>query len=147
MGTPSTVKGTPQFMAPELLEQLFGLTITHSTSHGSASTNLYAADIWSLGEIIFQMLTKQSAFPQLPQLILYVQNLQPFPNAVLARYGVSSCGQHFISSTMPHSPDSRLKAIQALNHEWMEKYKPYLSPHIATSTRYCTPSRLCTSRI
>jgi serine/threonine protein kinase len=67
LGTPSIVRGTPQFMVPELRE----FTAAHSTSHGSASTNPYAADMWSLGEIAFQMLTKQPAFPQL----LHVEKL------------------------------------------------------------------------
>jgi len=116
-------------MAPELL----GLP----TSDSLASTNPYAADIWSLGEIAFQMLTKQPAFPQLFQLVLYVQGSQPFPNALLAHYGVSSCGQHFLSSAMLQSPGNRLKAIQAWNHEWIEQCKP---SRPMTSARYCTPS-------
>jgi serine/threonine protein kinase len=120
------MKGTLQFMAPELL----GLTTTYST-------NPYAADMWSLGEIAFQMLTQQPSFPQLSQLILYVQGSQPFPSTLLARYGVSNGGQNFISSTMLQSPDNRLNAIQAWNHEWMEQYKSSrLSPHPLTSARY-----------
>jgi len=115
-------------MAPEL----HGLT-THSTSHSSESINQCAADMWSLGEIVFQMLTKKPAFPQLSQLILYTQGSKPFPNSLLRQYGVSSCGQDFVLSAMLLSPDSRLKAIQAWNHEWIEKYK---SLCIATSARY-----------
>jgi serine/threonine protein kinase len=140
---PSTVKGTPQFMAPELL----GFA-THSTSHNSKSTNQCAADMWSLGEIVFQMLTKKPAFPQLSQLILYIQGLQRFPNSLLTQHGVSSCGQDFILSVMLLSPDSRLKALQAWNHEWMEKYKSsYLSSCLTTPARYQTLSRVCASCI
>lgn len=138
---PSTVKGTPQFMAPELL----GLA-TLSPSLSSESTNQCAADMWSLGEIVFQMLTKKPAFPQRSQLILYIQGSHPFPNFLLTQCGVSSCGQDFILSAMQLSPDSRLKALQACNHEWMEKFKPsHLSSCIATPARYQTLSRVCGS--
>ena len=128
-------------MAPELL----GLTASHSTNHGLESASPYAADMWSLGEIAFQLLTKQPAFPQLPQLILYVQDLQPFPNSLLTQQSVSDFGQQFISSTMLPSPDSRLKAPQALSHKWIEGCKsPCLGLGLATSVRYCTLSRLHT---
>jgi serine/threonine protein kinase len=140
---PSTVKGTRQFMAPEVL----GFT-AFTNSRGSGLTDHFAADMWSLGEIAFQMLTKQPAFPQPYQFMQYAQGLQPFPNSLLMQSGVSSHGQHFISFTMLPSPASRLKVAQAWNHEWMEKRtSSYLRPHLTTSARYCTPSRPRTSSI
>ena len=79
--------------------------------------------MWSLGEIIFQMLVKQPAFPQIPQLMQYVQGLQPFPSAVLVKHGVSSSAQRFISSTMIPLPEDRLTAAQAWSHNWIMQCK------------------------
>ena len=129
------MKGTLQFMAPELLRL---------TTHDVAHTNAYAADMWSLGETVFQMLTKQPAFPQFPQLLSYIQGSQPFPDAVLAGYGVSRSGQNFISSTMLPSPDNRLTVIQAWDHEWIALYKTSCP---VTSDRYISPSIAYTANI
>ena len=72
--------------------------------------------------------------------------LAALPQFPLTQQSVSSCGQNFILSTMLPSPESRLKAAQALSHEWVEKCKsPYLCSSLATPVRYCTPSRPCAS--
>jgi serine/threonine protein kinase len=131
---PSTVKGTLQFMAPEL--------IFTTTSNEPASINGYAADMWSLGEVAYQMLTKRPAFPLL-DLLQYVQGSRPFPSSILVQFNVSNHGQHFMSSTMLPAPDNRLNTEQAWNHDWIRQFSSSISsPPVTEPARYCTLSAI-----
>jgi serine/threonine protein kinase len=112
----STLKGTLGFMAPEL--------------HGFAeagkepsSNNAQAADMWSLGELAFQMLTKEPTFRNMGRLFSYVQDPQSFPSAPLHAHSVSLSGLDFITSTMTPAPEKRPTAEIALQHHWMEPYR------------------------
>ncbi|OCK79014.1 kinase-like protein [Lepidopterella palustris CBS 459.81] len=131
LGVPSTMRGTPHFIAPEIYS-----SIANSTGNAPVFLNPYAADMWALGEIAFQMLTKQPSFKDPFQLFLHAQNPQinPFPVSLLMQHNVSASGQAFISSLMPVSPERRLTVVQALDHEWVEQCKLSCpSPTSATS--------------
>jgi serine/threonine protein kinase len=134
LGAPSTVRGTPQFIAPEL----FGSFVT-STGQAAVSVNPYAADIWALGEIAFQMLTKQPSFKSVFQLLQYAHDSQnnPFPVSLLMRYNISAIGQAFVSSLMSVSPERRLTVVQALEHQWIKQLRlSYSSPRPVVLKRY-----------
>ena len=111
----ATIVGTPGFMAPELNEFLV-------PRQESDSIDEYAADMWSLGEITFQILTSQPSFANAVRLLSYIRDEQPFPTASLHSHGVSATGQKFIISIMCISPIKRLTADQALKHDWVEQY-------------------------
>jgi serine/threonine protein kinase len=119
-------------MAPEL----YG-------NNEKASISGYAVDMWSLGEIAFQMLTKKPTFPQLFNLIKYVEGVQPFPNSTLTQFRVSDYGKSFISSTMLPIPNDRLNSEDAWNHDWIKPWKSSL-PVVqgVESTRYFTLSTI-----
>ena len=128
------MRGTPRFIAPELF--LHNHDATDSTP---VSRNPYAADMWALGEITHQILTKQSSFMDTYQLFLYVQNSKtsPFPVSVLIQSGVSASGQIFVSSLMSVSPEKRFTVIQALSHEWIKQLKlSYMTPGSVLPNRY-----------
>ena len=84
----------------------------------------YAADMWSLGEILFQILTGKSCFANINDLYCYVHNIQTFPVAALDNSKVTSEGQDFIKVLMVPAPDKRLPARQALDHIWLKGCKP-----------------------
>ena len=104
-------------MAPELK----GVVVPEREQN---TPNGYAADIWALGEITYQMMTSRPSFTNLIILCSYVQNMQTFPLALLEKIGISASGQEFITSTMSASPENRLTASQALNHSWLRDCKP-----------------------
>jgi WD40 repeat protein len=105
------LKGTLGFIAPEL--------------HGFTPLGThFAPDMWSLGEISFQLLTKQPVFKSVALFATYAIQGQTFPSADLLAYNVSSVGQNFISSLMVPTPEKRLTAEQALTHQWMKNYLP-----------------------
>ncbi|KAF2096302.1 kinase-like protein, partial [Rhizodiscina lignyota] len=102
---PSTVKGTQQFMAPELLG--FG-----SKPGDDNKTSLYAfaADMWAFGEMIFQLTTKKPVFPKLSDLAAYASGTLRFPEVALNQVNMSSCGRNFLLFAMSSRPQIRLSA-------------------------------------
>src|ERR1700743_108806 len=77
------LKGTLGFIAPEL----HGLT--------PAGTP-FAADMWPVGEISFQLMTKQPVFKSIGLLATYTTQGHTFPSTDLLAHNVSTPGRNFI---------------------------------------------------
>jgi WD40 repeat protein len=103
------LKGTLGFIAPELHEL---------TPAGTP----FAADMWALGEIAFQLMTKQPVFKSFGRLAGFATQNDTFPSGELLTYHVSTPGQDFIFSLMVPTPGRRLTAEAALKHQWMMRY-------------------------
>jgi serine/threonine protein kinase len=114
----STVKGTMPYMAPELLSHEPGrmIMIDHQ-----------AADMWSLGEMVFRMLTKTPAFGP-GTLYHYLARPDLFPSYKLIEKGVSHQAVDFIQSLMKPPPESRLRSVAALYHPWLQICRPSEMP-------------------
>jgi serine/threonine protein kinase len=80
----------------------------------------YAVDIWAVGEIVFQMLTKQPTFKHPGMLYVYVNKPEILPCDLLLDAQVSQPGVEFILSAMRPIPDDRITAEKALHHRWMD---------------------------
>jgi serine/threonine protein kinase len=123
------LRGTLGFIAPEL----------HGFFPGNGGQDLnpknpYAADMWSLGEIAFQLLVKKQTFANLGFLYAYVQNTQSFPSEMLIAQGCKTSCQDFIKLLMKPASRDRLTADQALSHEWIQEFA-------STSSSPTVPSR------
>ena len=116
----STLKGTMRYMAPEL----FGFVRSNEESDLCKGQ---AADMWALGEIAFQMLTKEQTFEDMSLLSSYVQSLSIFPSAALRAHNVSEVGIDFIKSVMLPRPEDRQTAAKALLQAWMEPHNSYIT--------------------
>jgi serine/threonine protein kinase len=79
----------------------------------------YAADIWALGEIVFDILTKEHVFAGPGSLSLY-KSPQDFPADKLCDVGVTQIGITFVKSLMQPHPDDRVTAKVALEDPWLE---------------------------
>jgi serine/threonine protein kinase len=101
----STMKGTLRYMAPELRR----FTPRHTD---------YATDIWSLGEVSYEMLTKETSFSD-PELLGYIENPDSFPVQKLSNHNVSQQATQFIKGCMQPYPRKRLSVEQGLNTKWM----------------------------
>ena len=107
----ATIGGTEAFMAPELrgyLDDIKPKTVA----------DLQAADIWALGEIVFQMLTGEHTFRTPPELVKYCNNQKSFPFKRLPEETTKD-GQEFIVGMMAPLPQHRMTTIQCMEHSWM----------------------------
>jgi serine/threonine protein kinase len=130
----STLKGTLRYMAPELLGFV-------ESGEESDSRNVQAADMWALGEIAFQMLTKEPTFKYISLLSTYVRSPDSFPSAVLRAHDVSEAGINFINSIMQPKPEDRQTTAKALVQAWMEPYSSHTTGKTSSvSTEYVSPN-------
>jgi len=80
--------------------------------------DLQAADIWALGEIVFQMLTGGHTFRTPPELVEYCNGQQSFPFKRLPKESAKD-GREFIVGMMAPLPQHRMTTIQCMEHSWM----------------------------
>ena len=105
--TSNSLKGTPYWMAPEVLKR---------TGHR------FAADIWSLGCTVIEMLTGTPPWSQVSQnfeeiIKFIISGMQPpFPHTV------SRECQHFLNCCLDTNPNNRLTAKELLNHKWIKRF-------------------------
>jgi serine/threonine protein kinase len=125
----STVKGTPQYMAPELT--------THEAGSGIRVDNR-ASDMWSLGEMSHRMLTATAAFSSQLSLFRYMIWSDSLPFQELAKHGASGDVESFIRALMKPTPEHRLTSDKALEHTWIQRCKP--SSVIRVPSRIFTPT-------
>ncbi|CAP92761.1 Calcium/calmodulin-dependent protein kinase type [Penicillium chrysogenum] len=111
-GQSTTIKGTPRYFAPEI----WGFA-----ERGSA----YAIDIWAVGEIVFEILTKKPAFAT-PGLLAGYKAKQDFPVIMLTDAGIRQPGVDFVLSLMCPRPNDRMTATSAISDAWIQS--PMLQP-------------------
>ncbi|KAK3169499.1 hypothetical protein OEA41_008882 [Lepraria neglecta] len=128
----STLKGTLRYMAPELLGFV-------EPGEESDSHNAQAADLWALGEISFQMLTKEPTFKYINLLSTYIRSPDSFPSAALRGYNVSEVAIDFIKSLMQPKPEDRQTTSKALLQAWMLPYNSHTT-ETSVSTEYVWPT-------
>ncbi|EXM12387.1 hypothetical protein FOTG_19112 [Fusarium oxysporum f. sp. vasinfectum 25433] len=107
----STVIGTAEYMAPELLKILPGVN--------------YPADLWAVGAMVFRLLTKDPFLSDRMALINYCTEPDKlFPRKPLEMCKVSQDGQIFIQALMRPEPEERPDSRAALNHAWIRPCMP-----------------------
>ncbi len=121
----STMKGTLRYMAPELLGFV-------EPGEESIMRNAQAADMWALGEIAFQMLTKDPTFKSINLLSNYVRSADNFPSAALRAHVVSEVGIDFIRCSMRPKPEDRQTTAKALLQAWMEPWNSHTGGKISS---------------
>ncbi|KAF7512426.1 hypothetical protein GJ744_001361 [Endocarpon pusillum] len=111
-GPTTVIKGTTTFMAPELLGYLDRL-------RPKSIADFKAADIWALGEIIFQMLTGETTFQNPMELMTYCIGQREFP---LHRLPISAAAdsREFIMRLMMVLPQDRMTTTQCIQHCWIK---------------------------
>ncbi|KAI5843102.1 kinase-like domain-containing protein [Morchella snyderi] len=102
-----TFTGSRKYMAPEIWGILQSDTNTYTT----------AVDVWSLGCMVYAMLTKEPPFPEPRGLIDYVQGRVRFPPKELEN--VSTLAVEFMASLLMPLPADRATAEQARQHSWV----------------------------
>ncbi|KAF8417354.1 kinase-like domain-containing protein [Tirmania nivea] len=97
------------YMAPEFYE-----------FNGDTGVFTDRADSWSVGCILYRVITGADIFPNLLTMVKYFNSGQPSPREGLMAQGLSETGILFIESLLHKNPHRRLSAIDALKHLWLE---------------------------
>ncbi|BCR96273.1 uncharacterized protein AKAW2_21213S [Aspergillus luchuensis] len=105
-----TACGTMGFMAPEVLH------LVDDTKEDSTFTS--AVDIWSLGCLLYYILTKQTPFSKYELLRDYAKGRTAFPDGHLKEYHVSRQGRKFIERLLDPLPEARPSASADLTSYW-----------------------------
>ncbi|KAM3510134.1 hypothetical protein MY10362_000173 [Beauveria mimosiformis] len=101
-------QGTIGFAAPEAM----GI-INAGRSYTSA------VDMWSLGAVVYMILTGTVPFSDLQKVLSYCTGKSRFPSGMLDRQSVSRDGQQFIMALMVPDGRQRLTSTTAAKHSWM----------------------------
>ena len=83
-----------------------------------------AIDIWSIGIICFEMLTKKKPFPLREDIIEYYDGMTESPVNQLRDINSSKEAIKFVSALMSARPHERPTAEEALRLEWLTKPRP-----------------------
>ncbi|TNV79747.1 hypothetical protein FGO68_gene8048 [Halteria grandinella] len=103
----NTVAGTPYYMAPEVFEGEYN----------------QQCDVWSLGVIMYVLLSGYLPFQgDTRQKILskIMKGAMHFNHPEFIK--VSKEGKHLITQLLKVDPNERLTSLQALQHEWFQKF-------------------------
>lgn len=111
-----TYVGTQHFQAPEILGYI--------DEESSEYTN--AVDLWSLGCVTYELLTRVVPFATARSLSLYCKGKTPFPKEPLVAQGVSNTAVNFIEGLMRPNPLERLTVDTAIEDPWLTQ--PASSP-------------------
>lgn len=112
--------GTLDYMAPEIL--------MGNNDEDEALSYTLAVDVWSLGCVLFRLLTQRLPFPLEKDLRLYLRQKNPFPTDVLIQHNVSKGGALFVSEMMKSNPADRITVNDALLHSWASIQESELTP-------------------
>lgn len=102
-----TEVGTENYTAPEIVGLLSG-----------RSSYSNAVDMWSLGCLVYYMLTKKMPFPTMRRLNHYITT-GVFPETDLDDSNTSPAATEFIVKLMKRQPVDRLTPEQALEDPWL----------------------------
>lgn len=131
------------YAAPEMEGSSFG-------TRGNDFEYTNAVDIWSLGCVVYKMLTGQVPFSSRPQLSDFYNDRVPFPTDPLLAKGVSSSAMAFVQALIKPDPSDRLLVEAALRspwipitdpedvellRDWSEPLQPAVEPLVDTQNR------------
>mmetsp|Transcript_134423 Transcript_134423/g.268274 ORF Transcript_134423/g.268274 Transcript_134423/m.268274 type:complete len:669 (+) Transcript_134423:3-2009(+) len=94
--------GSLQYLAPEVLKRSYNEKV----------------DIWSIGSIMYTLLTSQSIFRGTDKEVLR-KTVVGKPDFSRRFFILSESARHFISSLLATSPTKRLSASEAVKHTWL----------------------------
>ncbi|KAH0611877.1 uncharacterized protein H6S33_011142, partial [Morchella sextelata] len=104
-----TTAGTRPFMVPEVW------------GFGDQNTSSYttAVDIWSLGCLVYFMITKELPFPEARNLINFLHGRDTFPPGTAVALTIPHSAIGFISSLLQPLPAEQASASKAQLHSWL----------------------------
>ena len=114
--TESTLRFTWNFQSPEV----DGYKESKKLPDGAQDDT--PRDIWALGEICFQMLTKKPTFGDAKSRSDYFRGEAKFPVDILKSCRVPEPAQNFIERAMKVEPTDRITAEAGCDHQWIKPF-------------------------
>lgn len=111
-----TMVGTPDYIAPEVFPFLLD---DEGNENEDSFQYTVAVDMWSLGCVLFRLLTRQLPFPSTKCLGPYCRSKRSFPTGPLRENGVSEDGIAILLEMMKPYPSDRLTVTAAMVHPWV----------------------------
>ena len=108
-----TYAGTPSYMAPEIT------ILEKKECRSRGATYNQKADCWSLGVILYTMLSGNSAFPAGSDQMQRVLSGRYGPMTGFRWAGISKEAKDLISSLLEVEVERRLSSNQILQHPWI----------------------------
>lgn len=105
--------GSEHHMAPEMICGNYD-----DTNDEEALPFTLAVDMWSLGNVLFRLLTRQLLFVSPSSLVRYYGSRVPFPITALNQNDISKDGIAIISEMMKPGHADRINVSAALHHSW-----------------------------
>ncbi|KAK4452641.1 kinase-like domain-containing protein [Podospora aff. communis PSN243] len=127
----TTIRGTESFMAPE--------TRGFPFIGDPMLANPFAADMWSLGEVVFRALSGRATFADPQALSDYQKKEAGFPTHVLRDSNVTPAAESFVLALMSANPSARMTADETLQHPWLGTHA---DPTLQVPSRPFSDSRL-----
>lgn len=111
-----TFCGTLAYVAPEVITGKYDLQL----SQGSPNNYSNLVDIWSLGCLVYVLLTSHLPFngKTQPQMFQKIKSGE-YHESPLNSYKISAAGRDFLKCCLQVDPSQRITAEQALQHEWL----------------------------
>ncbi|KAK2821789.1 hypothetical protein FQN49_007672 [Arthroderma sp. PD_2] len=100
--------GTPYYMAPEII----------------AGNYTSAVDMWSLGVIVCRILLGPIPSPKYNELRAYILRSRKSPSMIPRPNHISGVAMEFLKGLFVLKPEKRLRAKDAMQHEWMKPTLP-----------------------
>ncbi|KAB5580799.1 ankyrin repeat-containing domain protein [Coniochaeta sp. 2T2.1] len=139
----TTLAGTPGYLPPEIIRRLLDPDV-----HGKHPAMDYpAADMWSLGVMMYRLLTGRYPFLGLSDVLRYCNNhLTSFPSIPLASRKISVYSQRFNIDLLHPLAAKRQRAV---GHVWFERFakRPFLNAVASASTTPQSPRASVTRTI
>ncbi|KAG9147105.1 hypothetical protein Leryth_005341 [Lithospermum erythrorhizon] len=110
--TSLSLKGTPQWMAPEVLQAVL--------QKNSSPDHAWAVDIWSLGCTVIEMFTGKPPWNEISEvqaMFRVLNDTPPIPEKL------SSEGKDFLKQCLQRKPMNRPSALELLDHPFLQNIR------------------------
>lgn len=105
------IVGTPGYMSPEI----WGYVPSAGASGYTSSV-----DIWSLGCLIYAMITNETPFPDTRSFLAYAESRLPFSKRELLKSKATRATIKFIANLLKPYPEHRLTTEHAMEDPWLK---------------------------
>lgn len=143
-----TFCGTLAYVAPEVITGKYDLQPSQSQSQSQENNYSNLVDIWSLGCLVYVLLTLHLPFNGKTQAQMFLKiKLGDFLDSPLSAYQISANGRDFLRRCLTVDPARRFNASQALQHPWIAQVEAEVDVDSQPSQKALSLSQLTSQQL